>query len=68
MLTELVCKVLHHRIDRNRVWNDGIDYRTNCARCGAALLRGHHRWREFDMERDARQDREAHPRHRQASS
>jgi hypothetical protein len=57
----LLCRLLGHRIDRRRVWNDGIDFRTSCPRCGAALLRDHVGWREFDAERDEGMHRLPHP-------
>jgi hypothetical protein len=64
MFQSFVCRILKHRIDRNRVWNDGLDYRTACSRCGAPLLRDAAGWREFDMQRDADPRRDPHPRNR----
>jgi hypothetical protein len=63
VLASLICRVFGHRVDRHRVWNDGVDFRTSCARCGRALLRAHVGWREFDTERDSDQNREPHPKH-----
>ena len=56
----LICKYFGHKVDRHRVWNDGIDFRTSCARCGRALLRDLGGWREFDPERDS-EERGPHP-------
>ena len=61
----LACKLLGHKVDRHRVWNDGTDFRTSCARCGKALLRDQIRWREFDPERDTG-DRLPHPKEQAA--
>ena len=62
VLKQLICRVLQHRVDRRRVWNDSLEFRTNCTRCGTPLLRDHKGWRPFDSARDARVDRTAHPR------
>ena len=63
MVRSLICKVLGHKIDRHRVWNDHIDFRTSCARCGRPLLRDLAGWREFDEDRDSGQERAQHPKH-----
>lgn len=62
VLTSFICRVAGHRVDRRRVWNDGIDFRTGCARCGQPMLRDLTGWREFDEERDGDPTREPHPR------
>ena len=65
-----MCKLSSHRINRQRVWDDGLNFRTNCARCDAVLIRDDdisredRRWREFDPERDSDPRRKPHPRHR----
>ena len=63
MFKALVCKYFGHKVDRHRVWNDGVDFRTSCARCGRALLRDLVGWREFDIERDSDFERAPHPKH-----
>lgn len=62
MLNKLICRFRGHAIARNHVWNDGIDFRTACARCRVPLIRDDG-WREFDPERDSNVHRAAHPRH-----
>jgi len=62
VLNELICRYRGHTIARHRVWNDGIDFRTSCARCGVPLIRDGG-WRAFDVERDTNDRRAAHPRH-----
>ena len=57
----LACRLFGHKVDRHRVWNDGIDFRTSCTRCGTALVRDQIRWRAFDPERDTG-ERLPHPR------
>ena len=61
MLKTLICKYFGHKVDRHRVWHDGIDFRTACARCAAPLLRGQKGWRAFDPERDSDFERTVHP-------
>ena len=63
VLHSLVCKYFGHKIDRHRVWNDGIDFRTGCARCTRAMLRDQGGWREYDDERDSDPGRTPHPKH-----
>jgi len=64
VLKLLICKLAGHRIRRRKVWNDGVDFRTTCQRCGEALIRGDRRWRLYDSERDDSPMREPHPRDR----
>jgi len=62
LLKSLYCLIIRHRVNRHRVWNDQLNFRTSCERCGAPLLRDEYGWREFDGERDANTMRDAHPR------
>jgi len=62
MLTT-ICKLIGHRIDRRRVWNDDYDYRTTCRRCGAELIRDAEEWRTFDPLQDGNVPRREHIRH-----
>jgi len=62
MFKRITCKVFKHRIDRHRVWNDGLDFRTACARCSEPLLRDAAGWRAFDGARDGNPGRKPHPR------
>lgn len=48
-----LCAVIGHKIDRKRVWHDTIDFRTQCARCGGAMIREDMHWRRFHPEQDA---------------
>lgn len=61
MLKRLCCKIVGHRVNRRRVWSDHLNFRTNCERCGAPLLRDNQGWREFESERDANLSRQPHP-------
>jgi len=62
VLKEFLCRRFGHKVDRHRVWNDNIDFRTSCARCGAPLLRDRAGWRAFDPELDSDFERSSHPR------
>ena len=62
MLKRLFCLVRRHHVNRRRVWNDQLNFRTSCDRCGVPLLRDGRGWREFDSNRDAHVQRQAHPR------
>jgi hypothetical protein len=62
VIKRLYCKVVGHRVNRRRVWNDQLNFRTNCERCAVPLLRDRNGWREFDTNRDANELRDAHPR------
>lgn len=48
MLESALCSLSGHRINRRRVWHDGINFRTDCDRCGKGLIRGISGWTEFD--------------------
>lgn len=61
-VTAIVCSVLGHQPNRRRVWNDGIQFRCACKRCGYPMLRDIEQgWRAFDAERDHDERRAAHP-------
>ena len=57
MLKTLICRMVGHRPDRRRVWNDGIDFRAQCVRCGIPMVRDMQGWRAFDPERDNEEER-----------
>ena len=63
MLGSFVCKARGHRVNRHRVWDDGLSYRTSCDRCNAPLIRDLDGWRQFDTDRDLNSARRAHPNH-----
>jgi hypothetical protein len=48
----LMCRLLGHRIAKNHVWHDNVDFRTSCKRCGEPMLRDQHGWRPFDRDGD----------------
>jgi hypothetical protein len=53
----LLCKLIKHRRDGGRVWDDGYNYRAPCRRCGLPLIKvtlGD--WRPFDSARDYKTD------------
>lgn len=64
MLNSLICRVVGHKVDRRRVWNDSVDFRTTCTRCRDPLLRGEAVWRRYDPARDDSAMRDVHPRER----
>ena len=64
MLASIICRVAGHKVDRRRVWNDEIDFRTICTRCGQPLLRGDTAWRAYDPGQDDDPRRGPHPRDR----
>ncbi|KPM18144.1 hypothetical protein AAG593_04465 [Citromicrobium bathyomarinum] len=63
MLAKALCGLRGHRVDRKRVWNDGLHFRTTCARCACPLINCNHAWRPFDTEKDADVRRKPHPRY-----
>lgn len=68
MLRSLVCKITGHKISRNRVWHDGLNFRTDCTRCDKNMLREQSGWREFKPENDTDMRRGGHPNGEQAMS
>ena len=64
MIREGLCRALGHKIDRKRVWHHSYDYRTECQRCHAPLVRLAHGWEIFDAATDDAADRLPHPRDR----
>jgi len=49
----IICKVIGHNRDRNKVWDDGMDLRSECARCKIPMIKDHHHgWRPFNPELD----------------
>lgn len=61
MLTSLICRVAGHSINRKRVWDDGLNYRTTCRTCRGELIRLQGGWTGFDTMRDEDSRREPHP-------
>lgn len=61
-MRNLKCRLLGHRVNRDRVWHDGISFRTKCSNCNLAMIRGRNAWRPFDPEKDRSQYRSAQPR------
>jgi hypothetical protein len=58
------CRVFGHHRDSSRVWNDQLDFRSRCKRCGIEMVRDLHGWREFDPDNDADPNRkERHTSH-----
>ena len=54
------CRVFGHHRDSTRVWNDELDFRSRCKRCGVEMVRALDGWREFDPEADADPNRREH--------
>lgn len=48
VLAKPLCVLIGHRRAHRRVWNDGVDLRASCVRCGASLIRtADAGWRAF---------------------
>ncbi len=47
------CGLIGHQPNRDRVWDDGLNYRTLCKRCGRPLLRESNGWVPFDADAHA---------------
>jgi hypothetical protein len=61
----LLCVMLGHRPDKTRVWNDNVDFRAPCVRCGALMLRDESKsWRLFENEKDGSPNRKLHRHHK----
>lgn len=48
MIRLTICEFLGHRVNRKKVSHDGLNYRTNCARCRHSLIRQKHGWVLYD--------------------
>ncbi|MFC4254327.1 hypothetical protein GRI97_02745 [Altererythrobacter xixiisoli] len=44
----MICRLIGHRRNRKRVWHDGLNYRSRCARCELPMLRQGGGWALFD--------------------
>ncbi|TIX50332.1 hypothetical protein [Alteraurantiacibacter aquimixticola] len=64
MLQYLFCTFGKHAIARDRVWFDGVDYRTKCRCCARALHRGDKGWTKARPEVLGDSHRLPHPRER----
>jgi len=62
MFSVLMCKLWGHKINRKRVWDDGISFRGRCHRCDAAMIRDFDNWRVYDPQMDFDINRKPHPR------
>jgi hypothetical protein len=57
----LLCVALGHKPDKTRIWNDNVDFRAPCRRCGTPMLRDVRKtWRAFDHDGDASPNRKLH--------
>jgi len=57
----LLCVALGHKPDKSRIWNDNVDFRAPCFRCGTPMLRDARKtWRAFDHGSDASPHRKLH--------
>ena len=58
-----LCRYLKHVPDKTGVWNDNVDFRAPCKRCGVLLVRDRARgWREYDERLDGGHARKLHRR------
>ena len=64
MIKAALCTLVGHKVERKRVWHDNTDYRTDCQRCGAPLIREPSGWTVFDQASDDAKGRLPHPRDR----
>ena len=58
-----LCSIRGHKRDRRSAWHDTLDWRSNCARCGAPMLKDSisGEWRVFNPETDFSLDRTGKP-------
>jgi hypothetical protein len=57
----ILCVAMGHKPDKTRVWNDSVDFRAPCIRCGAPMLRDERKsWRLFDHDNDDSPHRKLH--------
>ena len=61
MFNSALCSILGHKIDRSRVWHDGINFRTRCHRCKTPMIRELDGWSQFETEVHGSVDRSSHP-------
>ncbi len=61
MFGGLQCTLTGHKINRRKVWHDGLDHRASCVRCGTPMLNRNHAWRQFDTDEDTDMRRKPHP-------
>ncbi len=47
MFLEATCFISGHRIAKDRVWHDGHNFRTDCKRCGTAMIRRMNGWQPY---------------------
>lgn len=59
MIMLTICEFLGHRVNRRRVWHDGLNYRSRCKRCRHDLLRQQKGWALYDPAAHADERREA---------
>ena len=53
MFGALTCLFGKHTRDPDRVWNDGLDFRSSCMSCSKPMIKDVDRgWRLFDGEQD----------------
>jgi hypothetical protein len=48
VLRRNLCQWFGHRVNRRKVWHDGVDFRSRCLRCDQEMLRDTARWRLFE--------------------
>ncbi|WP_454886525.1 hypothetical protein [Sphingomonas oryzagri] len=57
----LLCAALGHKPDKTRVWNDNVDFRAPCIRCGAPMIPDERKsWRRYEQETDGISSRKQH--------
>ena len=61
MFKRISCLFGRHTINRRRVWNDGLDFRTRCAICDREMFRHADGWRVFGEEQAQDERRAPHP-------
>ena len=48
MIRMLICSIVGHSINRNRVRFDGMDFRTTCRRCDRPMIREDAGWKRYN--------------------
>ena len=48
MLNRIACLFSRHKVNRHRVWHDGVDFRSRCAHCDKPMVRTEEGWQAYN--------------------
>jgi len=57
MLANTICGLSSHKINRRKVWDDTLNFRTDCERCGKPMIRLREGWVAFDSAKHGNTER-----------